>query len=32
MRDIVAMASAFTIPPILGEIISDKFKISSANG
>ncbi len=27
LRDIVAMASAFTIPPILGEIISDKFNI-----
>lgn len=26
------MASAFTIPPALGEIISDKFNIDSKNG
>lgn len=32
LRDIVAMASAFTIPPALGEIISDKFNIDSKNG
>lgn len=27
LRDIVAMASAFTIPPILGEFISEKMDI-----
>lgn len=32
LRDIVAMASAFTIPPILGQIISDKFNIEQKNG
>ncbi len=32
LRDIVAMASAFTIPPILGEVISDRFDIEQKNG
>lgn len=27
MRDIVAMASAFTLPPILGNYISEKYGI-----
>ena len=26
------MASAFTIPPILGEVISDRFDIEQKNG
>ena len=28
LRDIVAVASAFTIPPILAEVIEDKFNYS----
>lgn len=31
LRDIVAMASAFTLPPILGEIIAKKYGISERN-
>lgn len=32
MRDIIAMASAFTIPPILGLYISEKTNIEKKNG
>jgi hypothetical protein len=32
LRDLIAMASAFTIPPILGKAISKKFDITQANG
>lgn len=32
VRDIIAMASAFTIPPILGRAISFEFGVSSQNG
>jgi hypothetical protein len=31
-RDIVAMASAFTLPPILGQYLSDRFGFSPKNG
>ena len=32
LRDVVAMASAFTIPPILGKYISDKFGLEEKTG
>ena len=32
LRDIIAMASAFTLPPILGKAISQKFDIEFKNG
>jgi len=32
LRDIIAMASAFTLPPILGKHISEKFSIEFKNG
>lgn len=31
-RDIIAMASAFTIPPIFGKEITKRFNVSAANG
>lgn len=32
IRDIIAMASAFTIPPILGKVITKKIEVSPENG
>jgi hypothetical protein len=31
-RDIIAIASAFTLPPILGKILSSKYDITEKSG